>query len=60
MTPKSDADPGAPLLWQWVNLADYRPPTVSVNVVTENWWATLGRRPITTMMIRKQLTESTG
>ena len=45
MATNSDGDQKAPPLWQWINLADYRPPTMSVNVVTENWWATLGRRP---------------
>lgn len=45
MATNSDDDQKAPPLWQWINLADYRPPTASVNVVTENWWATLGRRP---------------
>lgn len=44
MATKSDVDPEAPPLWQWINLADYSLPTVSVNVVTENWWATLGKR----------------
>lgn len=44
MATKSDTDPKASPLWQWVNLADYDPPTTSVKVVPENWWAALCKR----------------
>jgi hypothetical protein len=44
MAAMSDADQETPLLWQWVNLTDYRPPTASVKAISENWWATLRKR----------------
>ena len=33
-----------PPLWQFVSVADYRPPTASVKVVSENWFAALLKR----------------
>ena len=44
MAATSDTDQETPPLWQFVTVADYRPPPASVKVVSENWFATLRRR----------------
>lgn len=44
MAATSDTDQEIPSLWQFVRIADYRPPTASVKVVSENWFATLRKR----------------
>jgi hypothetical protein len=44
MAATSDTDQETPPLWQWVSVADYRPPKASVKVVSENWFATLRKR----------------
>jgi hypothetical protein len=44
MAATSNTEQETPPLWQWVSMADYRPPKASVKVVSENWFATLRNR----------------